>query len=140
MEHSSRCIVKEKIDPEDYAGLDMFYDSSLDTISNSASRKNRIKKNRELFLQIDDMVNFEDFDSKIEKKFDKKGIKELNKDEGWKSADYKILNQSIENYKNKTGKLSYLGSLVSNNLLYWEKPEKDTIAGRRKRHIIIFNT
>lgn len=133
-------IVKEKIDQEDYAGLDMFYDSSLDNISNSTSRKNRIKKNRELFLQIDDMVNFEDFDSKIEKKFDKTGVKELHKDEGWERADYKILNQSMEEYKNRTGKLTYLGSSVSNNLFYWEKPEKDTIAGRRKRHIIVFNT
>lgn len=133
-------IVKEKINPEDYKGLDMFYDSSLDKISNSTSRKNRIKKNRELFLQIDDMVNFEDFDSKIEKKFDKNGIRELHKDEGWKNADYKILNQSMEEYKNRTGRLNYLSSLVSNNILYWEKPEKDTIAGRRKRHIIIFNT
>ena len=133
-------IVKEKIDPQDYTGLDMFYDSSLDKISNSTSRRHRIKKNRELFLQIDDMVNFEDFDAKIEKKFDKKGIKELNKDSGWETADYKILNQSIEEYNKRTGRINYLGSLVSNDLVYWEKPEKDTIAGRRKRHIIIFNT
>ena len=83
------------------------------------------------------MVNFEDFDSKIEKKFDKKGIKELNKDEGWETADYKVLNQSMEEYKKRTGRLNYLDSLVSNDLVYWEKPEKDTIAGRRKRHIII---
>ena len=133
-------IVKEKIDPEDYKGLNMFYDSSLDTISNSTSRRNRIKKNRELFLQIDDMVNFEDFDSKIEKKFDKKGIKELHNDNGWETADFKVLNQSMEEYKNRTGRLNYLESTVSNDLVYWEKPEKDTIAGRRKRHIIIFNT
>ncbi len=133
-------IVKEKIDPEDYKGLNMFYDSSLDTISNSTSRRNRIKKNRELFLQIDDMVNFEDFDSKIEKKFDKKGIKELHNDNGWEASDFKVLNQSMEEYKNRTGRLNYLESTVSNKLVYWEKPEKDTIAGRRKRHIIIFNT
>ena len=134
-------IVKEKIDLEDFQGLDMFYDSSLKTLSNSTSRKNRIKNNMDLYLQIDDMVNFEDFESKIEKKFDKKGIKELTKNhENWKDSDYKILYQSMEEYNKKTGKLKYLESVVSNNLVYWEKPEKDTSAGRRKRHLIIFNT
>lgn len=132
-------INKETIDFEDYKGLDMFYDSGLETISNSASRKNRIKDNRKLFLEIDDVANFDEFESKIEKTFDKKGINELTDDENWTQADYKVLLTSMEDYAKKTGKIRYVDSKVKNNLLYWEKPEKDTVAGRRKRHIIIFN-
>jgi len=132
-------INKEKIEPDDFKGLDMFYDSGLSTISNSTSRKNRIKNNRKLFLEIDDVANFDEFVPKIEKIFDKKGINELTNNNDWHNADYKILLTSIEDYAKKTGKIRYVDSSIKNGLFYWEKPEKDTVAGKRKRHIIIFN-
>ena len=132
-------IKKEKIDQDDFKGLDMFYDSGLSSISNSASRKNRIRDNRKLFLEIDDVANFDEFEPKIEKIFDKKGISELTDNEDWRQADYKVLLTSREDYAKKTGKIRYVDSKIKNGLLYWEKPEKDTIAGKRKRHIVIFN-
>ena len=132
-------INKEKIEPGDFKGLDMFYDSGLSAISNSTSRKNRIKNNQKLFLEIDDVANFDEFLPKIEKIFDKKGINELTTNDDWHKADYKILLTSIDDYAKKTGKIRYIDSSVKNGLFYWEKPEKDTVAGKRKRHIIIFN-
>ena len=133
-------INKGEIESSDYKGLDMFYDSGLDKISNSTSRKNRIKNNRELFLKIDDIANFEEYESKLENMFDSKGINELTTNgDNWFEADYNVLLTSQDNYAKKTGKLKYLGSAVKKGLKYWEKPFKDTAAGRRKREIIIFN-
>ena len=133
-------INKGKIDSSDYKGLDMFYDSGLDTISNSTSRRNRIKNNNELFLKIDDIANFEEYESKLEKMFDSKGISELTQNENqWYGADYNTLLTSQNKFASKNGKLKYLGSIINEDLEYWEKPLKDTVAGRRKREIIIFN-
>lgn len=131
-------IHKGYIDDEDYRGLDMFKDTAINSISNMTSRKNRLRKNRELYLKIEDWINFDDFEKNIEKLFDNHGVNELKIDD-WHDADFKVLKQSMDNVNQKTVKLNYEDSSISDELIYWEKSEKDTVAGRRKRHLIVFN-
>ena len=131
-------IHKGYIDDEDYRGLDLFKDTAINSISNTTSRKNRLRENKKLYLKIEDWINFDDFDDKVDKLFDNKGVNEL-KIEDWHNADFKILKQSLDSVNQKNVKLKYEDSFISENLIYWEKSEKDTIAGRRKRHILVFN-
>ena len=133
-------INKGYIDISDYKGLDLFHDSGLESLSDSRSRKSRLKENMNLFLQIDDMVNFENFDKKIEGMFDNNGINELTKNnEDWFSADFKVLYGSMEEYKKKTKRIKYKHASIENNLELWDKPEKETSAMRRRRHVLVFN-
>ena len=116
-------INKGHIDISDFRGLDLFYDSGLESLSDSRSRRSRLKQNMDLFLQIDDMVNFEDFDRKIEDMFDNKGINELTKNnDDWYNADFKVLYGSMEEYKKKTKKIKYERASIENNLELWDKP------------------
>lgn len=133
-------INKGVIEDSDYEKLDMFPDSSLINLEDTRARKNRIKSNNELFLEIENKINFSDYEKELEKKFDTSGIKKLKDRENWKNTDYKILynSQKAFNEKNKPIKLEKVS--IKENLPYWDFPEKDTVAGRRKRHIIVFNT
>ena len=133
-------INKGKIETQDYKGLDLFFDSGLEFLPDSRSRQSRLKENMDLFLYIDDVVNFEDFDKNIGKKFDNKGIRELTKNhENWYESDFKVLYESMEEYKKKTKKIKYKHASIDNNLELWDKPEKESPAMRRRRHVLVFN-
>lgn len=133
-------INKGKIDKSDYEKLDMFYDSSLTSLGDALTRKKRIKSNIELFLEIENKINFSDYEKYLKSKFDAKGVKKLKDDDNWKSADYKLLYNSQNNFKEKNKSIKLKEVVIGEDLPFWNCPEKYTDAGRRKRHIIVFNT
>lgn len=133
-------INKGKIDKSDYEKLDMFYDSSLTSLGDVRTRKKRIKSNMELFLEIENRINFSEYKKYLENKFDAKGVKKLNDKENWKSVDYKLLYNSQKSFNEKNKSIKLKKVVIEEDLPFWNYPEKDTTAGRRKRHIIVFNT
>ena len=87
------------------------------------------------------MHEYEHLESQLEKLFDEKGVSRLKK-EDWQQADYVLVKDSYDKMIEIDRPLEYIESpkkYSKEGLLYWEKAQAETKAGRRKRHIIIFN-
>lgn len=133
-------IQKKKLEKRDYADLGFFYDSSLDSDESSRVLKKRLEENKDLFEKVDFIHTYGDPNQDLERWFDDRGINKL-KDEDWNEIDYRDVKLSFENNK-KSKPLQYIESNKKENedgLTFWERADKDTTAGNRKRHIIVFN-
>lgn len=133
-------INKKQVQEEDYRKIGLFMDRSLEKETPKAIQK-RLKENYDLYAKVESYQDYEDKEQYLEKIFDDKGVEKLRKD-NWREVDFKIVKESLE--KNKANKaLLYVGSLSAesedNSNIFWEKPKADTAAGRRKRHIIVFD-
>lgn len=129
------------IEKNQYPKLGIFYDNNLDQFTTSKMRK-RLEENSRFFEQVQYIHEYENLDTQLEKLFDDKGVAQLKK-EDWKELDYSFVKESNENLIQSSKKaLEYIESnkkLSEEELLYWEKPQRETKAGQRKRHIILFN-
>ena len=132
-------IHKKIVDVSDYKKIGLFVDKSLEKETPKSMQK-RLKENYDLYSKIDSYQEYEDKEQYLEKIFDDKGVEKLKKD-NWRDNDFKFVKDSFE--KNKANKaLGYVENVekvVDGNNVYWEKAKVDTVAGRRKRHIIVFN-
>ncbi|WP_156291353.1 DNA phosphorothioation-dependent restriction protein DptH [Oceanobacillus salinisoli] len=129
------------INKYDYPALGLFYDDQLEQYTPSQMRK-RLEENHVFFEKVQHIHEYENLDQQLEKSFDDKGVTRLKKDD-WKDVDYSFVKDSNEKLIVQSKKsLEYLESnskKTEEGLIYWEKPFRETKAGERKRHIIIFN-
>lgn len=133
-------INKEAIAKEDYKNIGLFIDKSLETYTPNEIRK-RLKENYDFFEKVQNVQEYEDKEQILEKYFDDKGVKELKKDD-WVEVDFSNVKKFNENNENQDKPLKYIESsdkTLNYDRFFWEKEKQDTVAGRRKRHIIVFN-
>lgn len=134
-------LAQGKIKEENYPALGLFNDNKLDQYTPSQMRK-RLEENNSFFEKIQHIHEYENLDQQLEKLFDDKGVKRLKQDK-WDQEDYVFVKESNENYIIASKKsLEYIESnkkITNEGIEFWEKPFRDTKAGQRKRHIIIFN-
>ncbi len=133
-------LSKQEIAREDYSNLGIFYDENLNQFT-SAQMKKRLEENASFFEKVQQMHEYEHLESQLEKLFDEKGVSRLKKDD-WQQADYVLVKDSYDKMTEIDRPLEYIESpkkYSKEGLLYWEKAQAETKAGRRKRHIIVFN-
>ncbi|UGB33146.1 DNA phosphorothioation-dependent restriction protein DptH [Metabacillus sp. B2-18] len=133
-------LAKGTIDSVDYKKFGLFKDEDLSTFTGNRL-KERLNLNRDLF---DNVRRIHDFglnaEEELEKNFSSEGITKLKQEE-WTEVPFSQVNKFHEDYlflKKKT-KVLLKEVTVKDNLAFWDKAEKETSAGNRKRHIIIFN-
>ncbi|KRF01092.1 DNA phosphorothioation-dependent restriction protein DptH [Paenibacillus sp. Soil766] len=127
------------IKEEDYKLLGLFKDDELDTFTGNKLR-DRIELNRELF---DFVKRFHDYGldvEELENKFTSKGKDKLEKG-NWSDTSFSdVLKHHNEMLEQRVKTKVELKSFDSkDDVIIWNRPVKETSAGERKRHIIIFN-
>lgn len=132
-------LQKGSIEDKEYHKFGLFKDPDLHTF-NGKDQKGRLKENRELFDYVKKIHDYGLDKDELEKKFSPAGAIKLI-EEDWKDTSYqkvfKYHKDFNENNKKKKVDLDLLD--ISNGLNYWDRPQKETVAGQRKRYIIIFN-
>jgi len=133
-------LKKGKIEENDYKKFGMFRDSELETYTGS-KLKDRLEINRELFDFIRKCHEYGLDDEELEKKFSPSGIGKIKSD-NWQSLNFtevwRYHQEALE--LNKKEKVELKEITVTNNLEFWNRPQNESTAGQRKRHIIIFDT
>lgn len=134
-------IGKNKIEDRDYNEIGLFKDGSLENL-NAKAIQNRLKENNELYIKVEGYQEYSKNErtQNLEKIFDDKGVKELEKD-NWREVDFSDIKRSYENNK-KNKALEYIESnkkKTKEGLSYWERNKSDTAAGKRNKQIIVFN-
>ncbi|KZX15087.1 AAA-like domain protein [Methanobrevibacter cuticularis] len=133
-------INKGSIDIDEYYGLELFPDECLSHYTPYQMKK-RLEENHKFFDEIKRIRDFEDKKSKLESKFDNLGVKHLM-NEKWCNTDFNTIKKSKESLDKLYKRINYLQNnekKTKEGLVYWERPSSHTVAGQRKRHIIIFN-
>ena len=132
-------LQKGSIEDKEYYKFGLFKDPDLHTF-NGKDQKERLRENRELFDYVKKVHDFGLDKEELEKKFPPAGANELIR-EDWKDASYQKVHKYHEDFKenNKKKKVDLNSLGVSGELIYWDKPYKETAAGQRKRYVIIFN-
>ncbi|MGM0409822.1 MAG: DNA phosphorothioation-dependent restriction protein DptH [Bacillota bacterium] len=132
-------IEKGEIEDGEYKKFNIFPDHDLSGFSRK-NMKERLEKNNEIYKMVESIKANRDAKEEIEDKFDENGAEKLNSDD-WELNNFSVINESLEN-KNNFQPLEYIESNskdFEDDIVYWEKPQRATKAGRRKRHIIVFN-
>lgn len=135
-----KVITKGTIEKDDYKNFGLFFDNQLENFS-GIEAGNRIKENSEVFSKIDSIHKFQgDVPTALEKFLDEKGAEILGNIKTWEEVEFSTIKTSIKN-KNETKKVQYEGYELFNieEENFWDKPNQETAAGKRKRRIIIFN-
>lgn len=126
------------IQNQDYKMLGIFKDDELDTFKGN-KLKGRLEANRELFEFVKNIHDFGlDFEE-LEKKFIGKVKDQLEK-ETWPEISFSDIYNSHQErlvFTKPEVKLKEIKS--EGHVLLWDRPEKETKAGERKRHLLIFN-
>jgi len=133
-------INKGVIEKDDYKSFGLFFDNQLENFS-GAEVETRIKENTEVFSKVDFIHKFQaDVPTALEKFLDEKGVDLVSDFKTWEELDFSTIKTSIEN-KKKTKKVTFEGYDLFNieQEDFWDKPNQETAAGKRKRRIIIFN-
>lgn len=130
---------KERIEEDDYRKFGIFRDSELDTLTGS-KLKERLDNNRELYHFIKKCHEYGFDNEKLQKRFSNSGIQKIQQ------TDWELLNfNEIWNYHqqaielNKKVKVELKEISVKNKYSLWNRPQNDTTAGKRRRHIMVFN-
>ena len=122
---------KGYISKDQYKDFGLFYDEKLGDFEGK-QLKNRIKENSSYFTKVDEIHNYGNPETQLEKFFDENGINKL-KNKEWMDIEYKIVRDSVDN-KIKTKPLEYKSSSQE-----WDKEEGTSKAKLRVRNIIVFN-
>ena len=134
-------INKGEIEENDYENLGLFPDSMLDSYKSPKAKENRLEENAENFNHVSLCHQYDNTKEELEKRYDSTGVKLLIGD-NWPTVDFNKVHKSHEKLLNFTKTLNYqenLNKFTNEGCLYWEKPQKPSPAGRRKRQIIVFN-
>jgi len=129
----------DNIKVTDYPELGLFPDPVLSTYDHKTQLE-RLQNNFELFNFVNESEAYGDLETDLEKYFDDDGIKKIL-EEDWKRVDYSEIKQFNQNRLNMSPP-SYMEDNIKQSvegLTYWEKPEGESKAKNRKRHIIVFN-
>lgn len=119
------------IERDQYKNFGLFYDSKIKDLT-GRDLKNRLKENALNFNRVDEIHNYGNPETQLERYFDDKGVDNL-KGEDWKENDFKEVLKSI-NAKKETKPLEYISCSES-----WDKEEGNSKAKSRIRNIIVFN-
>ncbi|MBM7691630.1 DNA phosphorothioation-dependent restriction protein DptH [Peribacillus deserti] len=128
-------LQKGSIDDTEYYKFGLFKDPDLESFKGK-EQKERLNKNRELFEFVRKVHDFGLGQEELEKRFVQDGARELA-GENWKEQSYTKVQRAI--IKADHDKVEFFSTTVVDKLLYWDKPNKETAAGKRKRHIVVFN-
>ncbi|MCJ8014172.1 DNA phosphorothioation-dependent restriction protein DptH [Paenibacillus sp. KQZ6P-2] len=132
-------LSKGRIDKGEYKDFGLFEDPDLGTYSKK-EMKERLSKNRELFefvRQIHDL-GFEN--EELEKKLSLSAAPKLRSTEDWTNTPYTDVKKAYDEVQNLGQQIVELKHIeLKDQLQFWNKPHKETTAGERKRHVIIFN-
>lgn len=124
-------VNKGYIEKSEYSNFGIFYDSKLKDISKKDLNK-RLKENAFYYSRVDEIHNYGNPETQLEKYFEEKGIDKLKGSE-WRSTDFKDVEKSVEE-KKKIKPLEYISSNLE-----WDKEEGSSKAKSRVRNIIVFN-
>lgn len=131
-------LTNGNLNDNNYKSLGLFRDNELDTYKGTALEY-RIEQNRYLFDFVKNIHDFNlDFDD-LEKKFTSKMREKLEKENWYEYLFPEIINSHEEQKKKNNTKLEIKSIASKEGLEIWNKPLKETKAGGKKRHIIIFN-
>ena len=121
---------KGYIDKQQYKDFGLFYDDKINDFEGK-DLKIRLKDNALYFNRVDEIHNYGNPETQLEKYFDDNGISKL-KNKDWMDIEYKVVKKSVENKVNTI--LEYKSSSEE-----WERPEGSSKAKSRIRNIIVFN-
>lgn len=132
-------LEKGYIAEHEYYKFGLFKDPDLASFSGNEQKK-RIDLNRELFGYVKRVHDYGLEKEELENKFSPSGVNELEK-EDWIDKDFpKVDRFHKESIRlNGTVKVELEEFKVKDNLKVWDKPFNEKTAGKRKRHIVIFN-
>ncbi|MGL5149240.1 MAG: DNA phosphorothioation-dependent restriction protein DptH, partial [Clostridium sp.] len=119
------------IEMNQYKNFGLFPDSKLDGLEGK-ELKSRLKSNADYFSKVDEIHNYGNPDTQLERYFDDAGVNKL-KGADWKDIDFKDVQKSVDRKKEITP-LAYMGSSAD-----WDKEEGSSKAKQRVRNIIVFN-
>ncbi|SUY47096.1 putative transmembrane anchored protein [Clostridium putrefaciens] len=119
------------IEKEQYKNFGLFYDSKLKDC-NGKELKKRIDENSTYYNRVDEIHNYGNPETQLERYFDEKGIDKL-KNEHWKFVDYKEVKKSIEN------RIDEIPLVYKPCSQEWDKEEGTSKVKSRTRNIIVFN-
>ncbi|WP_243735211.1 DNA phosphorothioation-dependent restriction protein DptH [Paenibacillus turpanensis] len=133
-----RILEVGSIQDQDYKMLGLFKDDQLDTLKGN-KLKERIEANRELFDYVKNIHDFGlDFEE-LDKKFTGKVRDQLEK-ETWSEISFSdVYNSNQIQVISKKAELNLKEIKYHDHALLWNRPVKETKAGERKRHLLIFN-
>lgn len=120
------------IEKDKYKNFGLFFDDRLSNCEDEKEIKKQLKKNAMYYERVDEIHNYGNPETQLEKYFEEKGIEKL-KGDNWREVEFKTVEKSIEE-KSKTQPLQYIGSNVD-----WDRPEGNSKAKSRIRNIIVFN-
>lgn len=132
-------LQKGSIEDNEYHKFGLFKDPDLSTFK-GRDQKERLRENRELFDFVKKIHDFGLEEEELEKKFSSEGAKELI-GENWTTTLFSKVHKFNEDYikQTKNTKVELTSIKVLEKLKYWDKPQKESATGKRKRHIVIFN-
>ncbi|MFN7252935.1 MAG: DNA phosphorothioation-dependent restriction protein DptH [Anaerobacillus sp.] len=131
-------LSKGAIEETDYKKFALFKDSDLDTFTGN-KLKERLRLNRELYDYVRKVHDYGLEEEELQKKFSPSGASKLY-DEDWNELRFSVVNRYYEEHKIINKKTSIdLKEIKIKGFNYWDRAQKDTSAGNRKRHIVIFN-
>ncbi|WP_188207540.1 DNA phosphorothioation-dependent restriction protein DptH [Alkalibacillus aidingensis] len=132
-------LEKGFIDDSEYYKFGIFRDPDLGSFPGNEQKK-RLQMNRELFDYVKRVHDYGLDKDELENMFSPLGVNQLEK-EDWHQTLFPKVDRFHEEYKrlNKKLKVEVEELKVKDKLKYWDKPFNDNAAGKRKRHIVIFN-
>ena len=133
-------INKGRISDDDLKDLNLFKDDQLKQNS-PAKMDKRLRENYETFNEVNKFSQYGDKKEQLKKMFTTSGVSLLSKDD-WYTAEWRLVKKSKDDFINQNNPLEYIEShekVSENGLIFWERPNSYTKAGKRKRNIIVFN-
>lgn len=124
-------ISKGYISKEQYKDFGLFYDKKLEELEGRELKK-RIKENALQFTRVDEIHNYGNPETQLEKYFGENGAKTLRSKE-WMEEEYKLVKKYVDETKDSRP-LEYLSSSQE-----WDKEEGTSKSKQRVRNIIVFN-
>lgn len=132
-------LSKGKIDRGEYKDFGLFEDPDLGTHSKK-EMKERIYKNRELFEFVRHIHDLGLESEELEKKLSTSVAPKLKNPEEWTNTPYTDVKKAYEEAQKAGKQVVELKQFdLKDQLQMWNKPQKQTAAGERKRHVVIFN-
>ena len=129
---------QEKIDKKDYEKISLFADEDLHG-KRPKEIKKRLTDNRDLFEQVRRIHDFGNPDEELPKLFSDRGVRLLKKDD-WEEVPYSEVAKSVEEKKTEDKQTKiYIDEIDFRPGVFWEKYYKETVSGRRRRSLLLFN-
>lgn len=131
-----------KMYDEDYKKLSIFKDPDLTTLGLKGSKlKERLHLNKELFDYVKRVHDLGNDENDLDNKFTNKLTPKLKQDD-WQSIPFTDVAKSyFDRIEELRGNKLILKEVdVKDSLAIWNRVQNETAAGKRKRHIIVFNT